>query len=93
MPDLSPAWDYPPYPYVQQVIKNCPKAAETYFWLWAHKDPEYRIQLLSDEVVLFTLLPKRTFYNNCVLLARECLLNMARDQDRIEIELVGWSDE
>lgn len=86
-------WPYPPYPYLDQVIKNCPKAAETYMWLWAHKDKNQKVKLTSSDVLRHTMQNRRTFVHNCVMLARQGVLDIEYDKDAIKVEVVGWQDE
>jgi hypothetical protein len=83
-------WDYPPYPYLEQVLSHCPKAGCTYLYLWKHRDSNNYLQIERDKIPSSTLFSTASFLHNLRLLASEGLISFIEKGNRLKIELVGW---
>lgn len=86
-------WEYPPLPYLEHVLKNCPKAGLTYLNLWQKRDKHMRYSVPSGQVPYHTLQSTAQFRHNLLLLVREGLISMHEDGKSIRVELVDWEDE
>ena len=85
--------EYPPMPYLEQVMNHVPKAAQTYVWLWKHSNHENICQLRSSRIAEVTMMSKATFKNSLRALCREGLANFEESDDVMKIELTGWDDD
>jgi len=86
--------EYPPAPYFNEVLVNCPQAATVYCRLWNKRDKEnwFRIpkKLLSREF----LLPSDTVNRHFMALCRRgFILDIKENNTTIDVELLGWDDE
>ena len=84
------AWDYPPYPYLEQVLSHCPKAGYTYLYLWKHRDCENFLQIKRLDISTQTLISTATFMHNLRLLASEGLISFEEKAADVVIEIVDW---
>jgi hypothetical protein len=90
---VTPIWDYPPLPYLEQVLQHCHKAASTYLSLWKGRNKHNKLTVAKDKIKTDFLTSVATFNHNLRLLARECLINVTERPLTLEIELVGWDFE
>ncbi len=86
-------WEYPPLPYLEHVLKNCPKAGLTYLNLWQKCDKNMRYSVPSDRIPYHTLQATAAFKHNLLLLVREGLISIHEGDKDISIELVDWEDD
>jgi hypothetical protein len=84
---------YPPYFYLAQIADHCPKALSTYLDLWRRKDDENKLNISKHDIRNEYLKTLTRFKNDCMLLAKECLINVDESPNFLSIELVGWEDE
>lgn len=89
----SPLWDYPPYPYLHQVLSHCHKAGLTYMDLWKQRDDKNKVIVGKDEIRTKFLSTTHTFHHNLLLLAKEGLVNVDERPNSLIIELTGWDNE
>ncbi|HLT41317.1 MAG TPA: hypothetical protein VKZ95_01325 [Sphingobacteriaceae bacterium] len=85
-------WDYPPYPYLAQVLNHCCKAAGTYLDLWKVRDKENKILVEKDDIRMRFLTSTHHFNHNVLLLAREGLASIQETPTHLSIELTDWDD-
>lgn len=90
---LNPDWDYPPLPYLEQILNHCCRAAQTYLWLWNHSDQNRRCRLRSSTIADMTMISRARFKNSLREICREGLLSFREHNDILEIELVAWDEE
>jgi len=90
---LNPDWDYPPLPYLEQVLNHCPRAAQTYLWLWTHSDENRRVRLRSSTIADVTMISRARFNNSLREIFREGLISFKEHLDIIEAELVTWDED
>lgn len=89
----SHIWDYPPYPYLDQVALHCPNSVHLYMELWKQRDKNNCFKIYKNEIPNQTLLEKEKFFRRLRPLCREGLINIDEDPKVVKIEFVGWSDE
>lgn len=85
--------DYPPMPYLEQVLNHAPKAGQVYLWLWRHANEDHVCHLRASLIADCTMISKTSFKNSLRALCREGLLSFQEHDDIVEIELVGWDYE
>jgi hypothetical protein len=90
---LRQQWEYPPMPYLEQVLNHCSRAGQTYVWLWKHADDNKVCHVRASHIAEATLISKATFKHSLRALCREGLLSFQESDDIMEIELTGWDDE
>ena len=90
--DFRPVKQYPPMPYLEQVINHCPKAGRTYLTLWNIKGKTSAITLKKKRIPDVALQSAHCFRENLRSLALEGLVSYAEKGDNLLIELVEWDD-
>jgi hypothetical protein len=83
---------YPPEPYFDLILKNCPKAALLYKKLWKEKGVDFIVILDKERVESENVSTKR-FRHNLKLLLEEGMVSFLEDDYFYKIELLGWKDE
>ena len=86
-------WDYPPYPFLEQVLSHCPKAGWTYLFLWKERDAFDCLRIKKLDIPAKTLMSRISFDANMRNLCREGLVSAYQTDDDLQIELVRWEDE
>jgi hypothetical protein len=82
-------WDYPPYPYLEQVLISAPAAAYTYMKLWSNRNP---LNITSIEPN-YRYAYGRNFKQNLLKLCNQGLINVDERPSVTIVELVGWDHE
>ena len=86
--------EFPPLPYLMNVLKNCPKAAWIYAQLWAARDSECKVICTRDDVRYTFLISPTLFRNILIYLVDLGLVSMReKPKEEFEIELVGFDKE
>lgn len=85
-------FDYPPHPYLKQVLVHCPKAGATYMQLWESRNKNNRVSIYKKQVKSEYLISQSKFKNDLLLLVREGLASIDESPLMLTIELVGWDD-
>jgi hypothetical protein len=85
-----PLWNYPPYPFVQQILNHCPKAGSTYFFLWEKKDQNNFVVVSKEDISYF--MHFNAFKDNLRKLNLEGLISYVERPGKISVELVNWED-
>lgn len=88
---ISDLWDYPPLPFLEQVLKHCPRAALLYIKLWQKKDKNHEVHGHLDPLTNLTGDTKTLFMNKVLDLVSEGLVSMNRTDKFICIQLVDWN--
>lgn len=83
-------WDYPPYPYLHQVLSHCHKAGVTYLDLWKERDKNNKVTIEKDEIRSRFLASTHNFHHNLLLLVKEGLLSIDESSNRLIVELTDW---
>jgi hypothetical protein len=83
---------YPPEPYFDLILKNCPKAALLYKKLWKERNSDFTVVLDKERVHTENVSTKR-FRHNLKLLLEEGMVNFYEDDYYYNIELLGWKDD
>jgi hypothetical protein len=83
-------FDYPPYPYLSQVLKNCPKAGLTYLEIWKDRDQINKVHVYKKDVPSTYLSSLAKFRHDLLLLVKEALVNIEETPLVIHIELIGY---
>ena len=89
---LNPYGDYPPYAFLEQVAQHCHKAVSTYLWLWKNKNKSHKVTIDNTRIPFLTAQGTAQFNHNLLLLSREHLINVDKEDNLTEIELVAWED-
>lgn len=87
---IQQLWEYPPKPFLEQIVRHCPKAAETYFFLWENKDKNNRLILTKDDVAFKHPV---AFKDDLRKLSNEGLINFRENAGAIGVEVVDWEEE
>jgi hypothetical protein len=82
--------EYPPYLYLSQVAKNCPKAVLTYMVLWQAMNKENKVDVYKKEVRNEYLISLSKFRHDLLMLVKEGLVSIDETPNVLHIELVGW---
>jgi hypothetical protein len=90
---IEKIYDYPPYFYLEQILKHCPQAAFTYLQLWKKRDKDNKIHLDKKDIRLEFLKSRTKIQNELLLIVHEGLANIDETPKSIVIELVGWDEE
>lgn len=85
---IAEFWEYPPYPFLQQVLHHCPKAALTYWHLWKQKDKNNNVSMTNKDVSYFK--HPNAFKSDLRQLNIEGLISYDEDGGKISIEMVDW---
>ena len=86
-------WDYPPYPYLELVLRICPRAGLIYLKLWNERDKYDSVVIFRDQVKTKFLMKTSMFLEKLMLLASEGLVCVEEHPNLLRIELTGWDDE
>lgn len=86
-------YDYPPYPFLQQVLDHCPKSGYLYLNLWKNRDKDNKIQILKKDIQNEYLISPIKFRNDLLHLCREALVSIDETPNSIYIELTDWEEE
>jgi hypothetical protein len=86
-------WDYPPYPYLEIVLKTCPKAARLYLKLWRDRDENHALIIDRKEIKKQFLLTPGALLDKLMLLAEEGLVCVYEHPTLLRIELTEWNDD
>jgi len=82
-------WEYPPYPFLEQVLEHCPKAGKTYCFLWKKRDKDNRVLLQRED---YTFRHPNAFKEDLRKLFNEGLISFKDLGNRISIEMISWED-
>lgn len=86
-------WDYPPYPYLEQVLRHTPRSGLLYLELWRMQD-EAGLVLVEKELLEQTLLMHpMTFKCNLMGLCMEGVCSMRQNDEFYFVDMLGWDDE
>lgn len=83
-------WDYPPYPYLEQVLNHCNEAGSTYLSLWKDRNKDNCVSIEKAEIRTRFLCSRHLFHNNLLKLVKEGLISVDETADKITVHLVDW---
>ena len=85
----------PPIPYIEILLHGTNNLISSYFKLWRNMDEKNYIYTFLDDVEHQFNIRKKDFMPHIIDLCDHKLLSWRFDKvnDRIEIEMVGWSNE
>ena len=83
-------WDPPPYPFLKQVLSHCPKAADSYCYIWENRDKNGITTLTKEDMPYFV--HKNALMASLKRLSKEGLLRYVEKDGEIFVELVQWED-
>jgi hypothetical protein len=83
----------PPFPYIRILLHGANNIISTYSKLWENKDEKNNIITFLQDVEHKFNIRKRDFMPHLIDLCDHGLLNWKKDEDRIEIEMLGWSND
>ena len=86
-------FDYPPYPYLEQIVNHCPKAAALYLVLWKNRDKSNKLSVYKKDIQMEYLTSPVKFRNDLLQLCKEALISIDETPNVIHLELVDWQDE
>lgn len=90
--DFRPLKQYPPMPFLEQVINHCPRAGRTYMTLWNLKGKSSSLKFTKKKIPDIALQSAYQFRENLRLLALEGLVSYSEKGDNLHIDLVEWED-
>jgi hypothetical protein len=82
-------WDYPPYPYLEQVLVDSPAAGHTYMKLWSKRNPLNITEIKPDWRYEYGKNLKKHLW----MLCNQGLINVDERPSVTIVELVGWDHE
>jgi hypothetical protein len=83
----------PPFLYIDRLLHAKDNLISNYIKLWRNKDEKNNIFTFMDHVEHQFNIRKRDFMPHLIELCDHGLLNWKKDEDRIEIEMLGWSND
>ncbi len=88
-------YDYPPYPYLEQVLKNCPNSGSLYLKLWADRGVNNKLIIRKKQVQTEFLMTKPLWIDRINKLVAEGVVSYWETKDKIkfEIELTDYDFE
>lgn len=89
---LNILWDYPPYPYLKQVLEHCPKSASLYMDLWESRNKESSVQIKKDEIKSRFFTSLYLFETSLMKLVKEGLVSVDEKRGEYNIELTRWDE-
>jgi len=84
--------EYPPYPYLFQILEHCPKSGLVYMQLWKLRDKNSRVVVDKKDIRTEFLMTGIKFRNDLLSLVREGLCNVDESPQKIYIELVDFQE-
>lgn len=85
--------DYPPQPYFEQILRNCPKCAEMYCQLWKEQNKTNNVKIPRSKIEEEYLMDYSKFLRCLRQLTREGLLGFKNINNIIHIDMTDWSVE
>lgn len=86
-------WDYPPYPFLRQVLQHCADSGKLYLDLWVLRDEEGMVEVPKADVVKIFLLHPAGFKKKLLALCVEGVCSMYETEDKYLLEFVRWDHE
>lgn len=86
---MADLWVYPPLPFLEQVLRHCPRSGLLYLKLWQEKNEECRCHFSKKDISNF--MHPHAFSNALRKLCDEGLVSCNEGQNSLTIELVDWS--
>ena len=83
----------PPEGYLLEVARHCPRALETYIYLWKNKNAQDTVYIDKEEIRSKYMKTRTKFRNDLEMLSIEGVISVVDDDKRFEIELLNWDDE
>ncbi len=90
---MSNSWDYPPYPFLSQVLQHCPQAGKLYLDLWKTQDKEGFSVLQKKEISSLFYLHPLAFKRKLLDLCSEGVCSLMEEDDKYVIEFISWDKE
>jgi len=88
---LAQLWDYPPKPFLEQVLEHCSGAATLYMYLWEKRDTNCCVHIPKKE--LYTKFHPNKVTNDIRALNNEGLVSLFDSKPgHICAELVDWQE-
>jgi hypothetical protein len=82
-------WDYPPYPYLEQVLLETPGAGRTYMKLWERRNPLNITEIKANMRNEYGKNLKQHLW----MLCEQGLINVSERPSTLFVELVNWDNE
>jgi hypothetical protein len=87
---IQQLWDSPPYPFIEQIGKNCADALTTYLFLWSKKGKNNCAQITKEDIS-YRMHPNK-FKSDLRKLYNEALINFAEGGGLVSVEMIVWED-
>lgn len=83
----------PPYLYLRQVLRACPKAALTYMDLWRHRDEENIVNAYKKDIKNDYHIHSNKFNHDLLQLVSEGLASITETPNVLHIRLTAWYED
>lgn len=85
--------DFPPAPYLLQILRHAPETALLYYRMWGSRNAEHKFAIKKQDIFNTFLVSPTVFRNRVVKLMEEGLLSFETTPKHYYIELTAFDEE
>lgn len=90
---IEPLGEYPPPPYFDPVLEDCPLAAKTYTHIWRKKDHNNYFRVIKKGIWAEFLIHPHALRAQLMALCRKGLISIDETPTILTVEVVPWDEE